>query len=74
MLEEPEGHACDQGGSQRSQEQAHRRDRIIEEAAEQCLPGGIRRIGDHRQAAAGDRALHDRGLELVARFGTSVAR
>ena len=41
---------------------------------EQRLAGGIRRVGDHRQPAAGDRALDHRDLQRSLRFGTSVAR
>ena len=39
--------------------------RAVEEAAEQRLTGGVRRIGDHRQAAAGHRAFHHRDLQRL---------
>ena len=54
--------------------QPERRDAALEEAAEERLTGRVGRVGDDRQAPAGDRAFHDRGLQAFAEVGHERAR
>lgn len=70
--EETNHHHC--RGQERAEEKAERRDSIAEVAGEDRLAGGVRRVRDHGESAARDRASDDGVFKRVGKTGTKVAR